>query len=219
VAQLALAYRTDMVTKKPTSWLDLFSPEYQSCGVALSPPTATGGGPETLSGLAKALGGSLGDPATVDKVFAQIDAGKKSVKAFPATTADMQTLLQRGDVCLAPHWDGRIIQMKQSGIPIALAYPKEGGIAGMNGFAMATGAADPELAYKFLNFVLDPASQAIFANQIFYTMSNTTTTYGDVFNANHASGLPDLNALVWLDHDVMVKNSADWQSRWEKIFR
>jgi putative spermidine/putrescine transport system substrate-binding protein len=219
IAQIVLAYRTDTAKKKPSSWIDLLDPAYAACGVALPAPSTTGSGPETLTGFSKALGGSLDNPATVNQIFEKLTAAKKQVVAFPASTADNQTLLTRGDVCIAPHWDGRIIQMKASGIPIDIVYPKEGGVAGMNGFVLTKGSKNTDLAYQFLDFVADPQSQAVFGNQIFYSMSNEKTPYSDAWMAGHPDGKPDLNKLIWLDYLLLAKETPGWQGRWESTFR
>lgn len=219
VAELVMAYRTDMVTEPPKSWADIFDPKYKSCGVAVQSPNTTGGGPELMAGLAKTEGGSPDDPAIVDKIFSVIEAGRDNVVAFPANTSDMHTLLQRGEICVSTHHDGRIIQLAESGVPVAIANPVEGGVAGMNGWAIPVGAENADLAYEFLKFASDPDSQAVFANQIFYATSNLKTPYSKTFMDRRPNGAPDFDNMIFLNSEMVARMTPEWQSRWEAIFR
>lgn len=218
LGQLALAYRTDMIDTPPTSWLDLFDPKYKGCGVAMLAPATSGGGAETMSALAKAAGGADTDPAVMDKVFEAVKAGKDNIVAFPANTADMSTLLQRGEACLGAQYDGRTIELGIAGVPLALAVPKEGSVAAGNGYALTAGSPNVDLAYKFLEFVSDPQSQAIFAGRIYYATSNLKTPYGETF-MKYRPVATDFDNLIWLDSNGLSQRVADWQTRWEAIFR
>lgn len=217
VARLVLAYRTDMNLPAPESWLDLFRPEYRGCA-AIAAPNATGLGPETLAGIVNALGGTLADDAAVEEALRLIGENRESFGVFPATTADTHTLLERGDACIAAHWDGRIVQLRESGVPVDLVYPVEGAVGGMNGFVLPTGSPNEDLAYQFLNFALDPESQAVFGNQMFYGMSNLDTPYSDQFLANQPGDSVDFSTIVFPDHHAMAAKQAQWQAVWEEIF-
>jgi spermidine/putrescine-binding protein len=161
----------------------------------------------------------MSDPATMDKVFDIMKAGKANIVAFPGNTADMSTILQRGEVCLGALYDGRIIELRLAGVPLALAVPKEGSVAAVNGYTIATGSKNIDLAYKFLKFVADPDSQAAFANRIFYATSNLKTPYGDTFLKNRPDQKPDFDNMIWLDNKLLAQRATDWQYRWEAIFR
>jgi putative spermidine/putrescine transport system substrate-binding protein len=50
--------------------------------------------------------------------------------------------------------------MAGEGVPIRLVIPKEGGVLGVDTIAIMQGSKKTELAYKFINTVLDPLVQA-----------------------------------------------------------
>lgn len=216
--QLALAYRTDLVPEPPTTWLDLYDPKYKKCGVAVMPPSVNGGGVETMNALIRAMGGDEFSTQSLDKAFKVIEAGKSNVIAFPASSADMGTLLQRGEICLGALFDGRTIELSQSGLPLGIAFPKEGSVASGNGFGIAAGSKNVDLAYKFLASLIDPAAQATFADRMFYATSNTKTPYGQTFRKYHKDSI-NFEKMIWVDYTNFNQRVMSWQSRWETVFK
>ena len=50
--------------------------------------------------------------------------------------------------------------MASQGVPIKLAIPKEGAVLGIDTIGIMKGSKNVDLAYKFINIMLDPAVQA-----------------------------------------------------------
>lgn len=92
-----LLYRTDKVKTPPADWNDIFDKEY--CGHVALPPLTYNPGLEFFSALVAQNGGTLSDPAAVDKAFKQLEQLKGCVSSFPANAGNVQTVIQNGDAC------------------------------------------------------------------------------------------------------------------------
>ncbi len=86
--------------------------------------------------------------------------------------------LASGDNCLVIGFSGDIVQAKQmsqkSGQNLDIRYtlPKEGSILTLDLMAIPKNAPNKDNAYKFLDFILEPAINAAIANHIGYTSPN-----------------------------------------------
>lgn len=217
VGQLGLVYRTDKTKVPPRSWKDIFLPQYKGC-VGLQPPGTPESGPKVFTALTKANGGGVENQVAVDKAFKWLAAHKEWVHSFPATAAQTQTLLERGDVCVAPEWDARAVQMRSDGVPVKIVYPKGDVVAGPNSFVVAKGSEHRGLAYKFLEVAIDPKVQAKFNEVEPYALSNEDTQYRHEYVRNLRNGKVDFDSLVFPNNSAIRKSSDDWQKRWEGVF-
>ncbi len=90
--------------------------------------------------------------------------------------------LANGDICLAIGYSGDVLQAKaradeaKNGVKIAYAIPKEGGQIWFDVFVTPKGAPNPDAAYKFLNFMLEPATIARASNFTKYANANAAAT-------------------------------------------
>jgi spermidine/putrescine transport system substrate-binding protein len=101
---------------------------------------------------------------------------KKDVKAFAPDTG--QDLLNQGDVDIAFEYSGDIFQIMAGsdtspGNPdINYVIPKEGAILWTDNLCIPTGAPHPDLAHKFIDFILDAQNGADLSNYTAYGTPN-----------------------------------------------
>jgi putative spermidine/putrescine transport system substrate-binding protein len=214
--RLVLAYRTDHVKTAPTSWSDLADSAYKG-HVGLLPPQADVG-VTLLAALANAEGGDLSDDGTMDKVFGFLDEVKPGVAATPNSTAEMQTLLERGDVWIAPFTDGRAALMKKSGQPIGLVYPEEGAVPGTAFMSVAKGTSNDDLAYRFLSYMASPKVQGAFCSQLYYICGNADAEYTDDFTSVISTDPEEFAKMADIDYAAVQSDLNDWASEWQSIF-
>jgi putrescine transport system substrate-binding protein len=88
--------------------------------------------------------------------------------------------LVNGDICMAIGWSGdfhiaqkRAKQAKKN-IDIRFVIPKEGAVMSVDSMAIPKDAPNPELAYKFINFLLEPKVIAGITNKIHFPNANKT---------------------------------------------
>jgi putative spermidine/putrescine transport system substrate-binding protein len=210
-SQIGIAYNAKKLKKRPESWADLWSPEYKG-HVGLSTPASTLG-TVTLLTLARLRGGNEGN---VEPGFEAVKSLLPSVSSIQAVPANLRTLLERGEIDIAPMWhhDTTIVKMKGTGVEFVL--PKEGGIAGLAWLAITKGA-NTDLALEYLNQGLDPDSQKL--------MAGAPSYIGPVIEgvevAPELRGIvpatpADLERLKTLDWPKINEQRAEWIARWNR---
>ncbi|MGB5950543.1 MAG: polyamine ABC transporter substrate-binding protein [Parvibaculum sp.] len=82
--------------------------------------------------------------------------------------------LANGDICVAFGWSGDVFQAAnraveaKNGIEIKYSIPKEGTLIWFDTMAIPKDAPHPELAYQWINFVLQPEIEAANSNYVAY---------------------------------------------------
>jgi len=213
---LGLGYREDLVPEPPSSWSDLWDPQY--CGhIAISPITYAAG-LQLIAGLVHAEGGELSNEADVDAAFAKLEDLASCVSSYPADAASVTSALQNGDAWIAPFYDSRIFAMQAAGDPVDFAYPEEGAVAGPTGYYIASGTPNLELAYAFLNVLTDPENGRVFSEQTFAASGNDTVEYPAELADKIAHTDEDYETFTVVDYEAAVPQMGEWQTRWSEIF-
>lgn len=217
VGQLGLAYRTDKIKTKPTSWLDLWKPAYAG-HVALAPPSFPAVGLAFLNVLVHTMGGKMSNPASVQAAFAKMAQLKSSLAATPTDNGTIQTLFTQGDIWIMPWLDGRALTMRVYGhLPMGFSYPKQGTIGGGAPWVIPTGLSGSQLdlVYKFLNYVTAPGPQEAFGESQLYGMSNDKVKYSKLFTRLVSTGPKAYANMAWPDPVLTAKYLPTWQNEWQ----
>ena len=147
-----IGYRSDLVKGiKFDSWADLWKPEMK--GKLASPDFD----PSHLVVVSAMLSG--GDATSWEKGQDKLKALKPSFKAFYTNDANSQQLIASGETPVQVILSMNAHYMKGQGVPIELVIPKEGAVLGIDTVAIFKGSKKTDLAYKFINIMLDPAVQ------------------------------------------------------------
>ena len=148
-----IGFRPDLMKDmKFESWADLWKPEMKG---KLAAPDFD---PSHIITIAAMLAG--GDAATWEKGQAKMKELKPNFKAFYTNDANSQQLLANGETPVQVVLSMNAHHMIGEGVPIQLVIPKEGAILGIDTVAIMKGSKKADLAYKFINIMLDPAIQA-----------------------------------------------------------
>ena len=208
---IGLAYHAKRVKTAPASWADLWKPEYKG-QVGLVTPASTLGTVFLLS-VAKANGGS---EANIEPGFRAIKSLLPSVGSIASSPAGLQTLLERGEVSVAPMWHSNTLILKGKGTGMEFVLPKEGGIAGLAFMAITRGA-NVDLAAQYINQALDPEAQRILGNPPYYfgPVIQGVTLVPEVAGVVPATPA-DLEKLSTGDWAVINQYRAEWINRWNR---
>jgi putative spermidine/putrescine transport system substrate-binding protein len=148
-----IGYRPDLIKGVTfASWADLWRPEVKG---KLAAPDFD---PSHVIVVSAMLSG--GDAATWEKGQAKLKELKPSFKAFYTTDANSQQLIANGETPVQIMLSMNAHYMIGEGVPITLTIPKEGAVLGIDTIAIMKGSPKVELAYKFINTLLDPAVQS-----------------------------------------------------------
>jgi putative spermidine/putrescine transport system substrate-binding protein len=164
---LGIAYRTDLVETPPTSWLDLWNEEYSgNVGIYNISNSAA---PMFLMMLALI---ETGDPQNYDVGFDMI----ADLAPFKQTdfSGDMENLLVQGEVHVAILDSPAAARLQQQGIQLEFVIPEEGLFMFEQNMNVTAGSDVEDLAFEFINYMLDAETQRKWAESYYVTPANTS---------------------------------------------
>ncbi len=159
-----IAYRTSEVKRPVDSWGVFFDPEqYQGPFLLLDEMR------EAIGAALKYLGYSLNDtdPAHLDEAKQLLIDAKRRGLGFAGSVEGRSRLLA-GDAAVVHNYSGDIFSIQEEDDDVVYVIPKEGGTIWVDAFAMTSKAPNPETAYRFLNFLLEPEIAARISNYNYY---------------------------------------------------
>ena len=149
---VGIAYNNQMVRNPPTSWADLWRPEFRDrIGIAR---TSSNLGLATLAIAAKMHGGS---ETQLDVGWEKLRELQPRVARSPAILTQM---LEREEIAIAPLWNNNTASAAEKGLPIRFVMPAPGAIAILSFFSGITNTRQPELVNEWLNGILSAEYQA-----------------------------------------------------------
>ena len=211
---LGVIYNTKLVKNPPTSFADLWRPEFKQQVVL--PDISHSIGPYIIPIGALAAG----KPPT--DAEAGFDMLKKMVAQQPIWAKDTDSIMNalRGeDAVIGLLYKSQTYTVKGWNVPVEWVYPKEGAILYSAGTGIAKGAKNLELAEQFLNLTLDPKMQGIYSEKFNYpgTNKNMEAMLPPNLQERVRSTPEEMNRLVDLDHATMAEKRAEWTDRWNRI--
>jgi putative spermidine/putrescine transport system substrate-binding protein len=202
-----ITYNTNLVKTPPTSWADLWKPEWK--GKLAIPDISGTSGQQFLMAAARLNGGSI---ENIDPGFEAIKKLKPNVQMMYTQPDQLIPLFERGDIAVAVWYTDRTGAAAAKGVPVAAAYPKEGAIGIVPTVSVPKASQKKELAQKYIATLLSPEGQLCFAQSQFAGPSNKTVKLP-----------PDLAKLVPYgdlvqrmsvpDTDRVAKKVPEWSER------
>jgi spermidine/putrescine-binding protein len=179
----AIVYNADTVANPPTSWADLWKPEYAGKMIFLDDSRAVIGA--TLLTLGYDV--NTTDPAQLEEAKTKLAELVPNVKAFDSDSP--KTALIAGDVDLGMTWTGEAFLAQQEKPSIQYVYPTEGAILWQDNWAMPKDAPHPDAAYAWLNYTNQGNIFWMMLRDFPYTNPNKAaldyakTNQADIYNA------------------------------------
>jgi spermidine/putrescine transport system substrate-binding protein len=164
---MGIGYRKSRVQGVPDSWKWLFDSDLYAGRIALLTEAA-----DLIRLGARYLGHSIVgvDDPTVQAVADMLGRQKANVKTFHEDNG--QELLLGGDVDLVLEYNGDIAQVMAEDDDLAFVVPQEGSILNTDTLVIPKGAPNPELAHRFINFLLDAEVGKHISETILYPTPN-----------------------------------------------
>lgn len=209
-AATVIAYNPNELSEPPTSWADFFDPKFEG-RMSLGDITGTSG-LHFLLAVNRMKGGTLDD---MDPGFAAIAAIKDAPVMYYTQADQIVSLFERGEIVMAPWYPDRIGSAADKGVPVAVAYPKEGAVGIQPTIAVPKGAKNKDLAMKYIDVVLSKEGQACFAEKKYAGPVNTevelservakVVPYGETYDN-----------LWYPDTDKVAEKRPEWTHRWQR---
>jgi putative spermidine/putrescine transport system substrate-binding protein len=202
----ALAYNPGTVKTPPTSWADLWRPEFEG---KLAFAAAGHSQMPALVILAAELAG--GSATNVDPGFAKLAQLRPNKLTFFWT--DWAPMLKTGDTAAATEFDYYLEAMKMQGYPVDYVFPTEGAIGSPELVAMVAGTKNREISQVFLNLMIDPTIQETFAAKSFQGPTNRKTRVSADVAAKISFGEERLKHVRFFDPVMSLDNRPAWTER------
>lgn len=189
-----IIYNTEKVKQVPTSWWDLWKPEY--AGQVLLPSTSNAFGVPFVQYVAKLAGGSAENIEPAIKKFKELKVSSYADGSGPAANA-----FQSGEAIIGGFYGSVAWQLADQGLPIAYVIPKEGVLASDMRIHIPKGTPKMKEALQLANFAIAKEQAGCLAE----TLSVGPATMGVTVSEAKKPRLP------W-GKDGSIKNLAvfDW---------
>jgi putative spermidine/putrescine transport system substrate-binding protein len=169
---MGLVYNTKEVKNPPTSFWDLWKPEFAGVSTAPSPTNAMG--VPLFMFLNRAAGGSVGayQPA-VDRYKAL------KVSSFFDASGAATNSFQSAEVIVGAHYASAAWSLADKGLPITYVAPKEGAPTGDIRVHLVKGTKSKEVAERFIDFAVAKEQAACMSERLYVGPATKGTTLSD----------------------------------------
>jgi putative spermidine/putrescine transport system substrate-binding protein len=205
ILALGMAYNPEVVKQAPTSWADLWKPEFAGQTTFISPVHSMM--PGMIVALAELFGGSEKNVEPAFKKLAEL----RPVKLTVAPT-DWNSLLKSGDIRVAVEFDSYTDGLKMQKYPIAYAFPKEKALGTIDVVAIVKGTRSQELSELFLDLIADKNVQAGFAADSYVGPINRKTELSAEVKARCNCGAQP-NQVRFFDPAMSAAMRPAWTER------
>jgi putative spermidine/putrescine transport system substrate-binding protein len=200
-----LAYNPELVKQAPTSWADMWRPEFADKLALASAVHSLMPGFVILA--AEMNGGSEKNIDPGFKKLAELRPSKLTV-----FWTDWAPMLKSGDVTIATEFDYYLEAMKDQKYPIEYVVPKEKALGFVEHVAMVKGTKNAEISEVFLNLMMDAKAQTAFAQDIYSGSINKNVRLSNAEAARCACG-PRIDQMRIIDAEMMSSVRAAWTER------
>lgn len=207
---IGLTYNTDEVNETPTSWKELWNPQYSDL-VTIPSPSNSAGVPFIFF-LTNVWGGDTENLTPVFDQLKTLKAGLYFDSSGAATNA-----FQNGETVIGAHYSTGAWEMIDKGLPIGFSVPSEGVWAGDGRLHLVKGTSNKEAAEKFINTALTPEAASCLAQRLYLGPVVKNVEYAD----DIAHKLPwgengNIESLMVFDWDVINEERTKISDIWNR---
>jgi putrescine transport system substrate-binding protein len=162
------------------SWDMIFNPDvvskFADCGVTMLDAPS-----EVMSAALHYLGIDplSEDPGDLQKATDLVMKVRPYIRYFHSSQYISD--LANGDICLSLGWSGDVFIAQSraadadNGVDVQYVIPKEGAQVWIDNMAIPKDAPHPDNAYKFLNYIMEPAVVAAISDYVYYANGNAAS--------------------------------------------
>lgn len=203
---LGFLYNTERLPEPPRSWAALWEPRF-SDELALFDFGSTLG-PAFLVMAARLAGGGEKD---IEPGFEKLAELSPHAVMFQSSGPANNLAVAQGEAGLTFGLASQMLDLKAKGAPVAWLVPEEGAIALPQGFQVAAGAREPQLARAFIDYALSVETQTRLAEELLLVVTNQNVT----LSADKRSLVP-LDNIIYLDFATLSAERGAWTDRFNR---
>ncbi|MBF2046032.1 MAG: ABC transporter substrate-binding protein [Leptolyngbya sp. IPPAS B-1204] len=210
---VGIAYNPKKITTPPTSWADLWKPEYKGrVGITnMSSTLGTG----WMVEIAKMHGGSETD---LEPAFKAVKELLPNVAAIAPNLGALGTLFQQGEIDIAPHNLSSIALLQSKGVDVDWVIPKEGSYAfGASMHVVKNPVSSAELATAYIDAALSTEVQTAMASEPYFIAPvNKNAPLTGILAEKIAKTFDDYEKYIYQDWETISKQRSEWIERFNK---
>jgi putative spermidine/putrescine transport system substrate-binding protein len=213
---VGLTYNPEKIKTPPTSWADLWKPEYKGrLGITTMGSTL---GTGFMVEIAKMRGGS---EANIDEAFKAINELKPNLAAVAPNPGALATLFQQGQIDISPGNFNAIQIMKARGVPVEFVKPKEGTIAFKTTIHIVKNSPNKALAAALIDAAMSPDVQSKLMDSPYLIVpTNKKVKMGGEVAKVLAKDQDDLlKSFVFQDWKKINEQRSAWIERFNREIR
>jgi putative spermidine/putrescine transport system substrate-binding protein len=165
-----LGYNTEILAERglapPTSWTDLYNPDYADCVILVHPSSG-------LSYIPMLNQINTGDFTNYGPTLEAIEAVADQIPVFTQTSIEALEYIQQGVGCLAPVSQARLLEQREQGAPVEFVAPREGSGFLSAGWVIPKDAPHPIAAHLTLNHLISAEASQRMLEEAFLPTTNT----------------------------------------------
>jgi len=212
---IGIAYNPKSVKTPPTSWADLWKPEYKSrVGITSLASTL---GMAFLVDINRVEGG---DESNMDRAFAKLKTLLPNLAAVSANFGAHGALFQQGEIDIGVQNFNFAEELKAKGVPIEFVRVASGTPAWKTTMHVVKGALKPDLAYGYIDSQLAPDVQSEMQKSPWNVIPTSSKVPLDGLVAGMiAKTQADLQKMVFFDWKKINQGRAEWTQRFNRDIR
>ena len=149
----SIVYRTDLYEGEE-SWCMLFDERYEGRLSSYDSESSV-----MIAGLCNGYGEESFN--MTDEMLAEVkplvEKQARLVRFYWSDNSEIENALATGELVAAYSWNGAVKNLKEQGVPVAFAVPKEGILNWLCGLSITSvGSGDEDLVYQYVDSWLDP---------------------------------------------------------------
>jgi spermidine/putrescine transport system substrate-binding protein len=168
---LGIIYRSDLVNRPPTRWMDLLRPDPELRGRIVMMNSSR----ELLGVALKALGHSVNsvDPGALAAAESLLLAQRPHVRDYYFVALSEESSLVTGDTVAAMVYNGDGLMLTAHHPALVYTVPEEGSLLWVDYLAVMAKSDRKALAHAFIDFLNEPEIAARLAEFLYYPTPNT----------------------------------------------
>ena len=168
-----MIYDTTVFPQPPDSWNVLWDPKYKG-------KVSVWDDLSTVYMAAQVLGYDKPDPSQLYNLSdEQLEAVKKkllelkpNVRKMWSTGGELTNLFQNHEIVIAMGWPLNTAELKKVNFPVGETIPKENTTGWIDHLMITAGSENKELAYKFLEYMVEAKTQKLVTDKTHYVPAN-----------------------------------------------
>ncbi|MDB5817500.1 MAG: transporter substrate-binding protein [Rhizobacter sp.] len=210
---VGLTYNPEKIKTPPTSWADLWKPEYKGRVGITNMNSTLGTG--FMVELARMYGGS---EANIDPAFKKIAELKPNLAAVAANPGALAALYQQGQIDISPGNFNAIQILKARGVPVEFVAPKEGAIAFKTSVHIVKNSPNKALAVALIDTALSVEVQTKLMQEPYLVVPTNSKVKmtGEIAKVLAKDQADMKKKFVFQDWKTINKNRSAWTDQFNR---